>query len=113
MITHAYEGFVGEMTLLSGLRVIYLPLIAFYNQVRCARCCRHSILPRCLTLGLSQIQCTFPTVFFSLPRLRKIFLENRIDVVHCHSAFSSLCHEALLAGKVLGLKVAKAYIWEQ
>lgn len=46
---------------------------------------------------------SFPTVFSTLPLLRDIFVRERVDVVHGHSAFSVLAHEALLHAKVLGI----------
>ena len=61
------------------LKVYYLPIVPFYNQ---------SILP---------------TIFCSLPYLRHIFLTEKVDIVHGHSAFSSLAHEALMIATLLNI----------
>ena len=54
------------------LQVYYLPLVPFYNK---------SILP---------------TIVGSLPILRHILRSEKVDIVHGHSAFSTLAHEALV-----------------
>merc|ERR1719315_357502 len=61
------------------LKVFYLPIIPFYNK---------SVLP---------------TIICSLPYLRHILLTEKVDLVHGHSAFSSLAHEALMVGTLLNL----------
>jgi phosphatidylinositol glycan class A protein len=47
---------------------------------------------------------TFPTIFGFFPIFRNIVIRESIDVVHGHGAFSSLCHEAILHGRTMGLK---------
>ena len=44
-----------------------------------------------------------PTIVGSLPFLRHIFREEEIQIVHGHSAFSTLAHEALFFASLLGL----------
>lgn len=46
-----------------------------------------------------------PNMVTLLPILREILIREEIEVVHGHGAFSSLAHDALFAGKLLGLKV--------
>eukprot|EP00043_Microstomoeca_roanoka_P013237 m.129617 g.129617 ORF g.129617 m.129617 type:complete len:438 (+) comp15700_c0_seq1:46-1359(+) len=47
---------------------------------------------------------TYPTIVGAFPILRRLFLFEGVTIVHGHSAFSTLCHEALLCGSLLGLK---------
>ncbi|XP_023335323.1 N-acetylglucosaminyl-phosphatidylinositol biosynthetic protein isoform X2 [Eurytemora carolleeae] len=61
------------------LKVYYLPILPFYNK---------SILP---------------TIIGSLNYLRKIFLAEKVTIVHGHSAFSSLAHEALFIASLLDI----------
>ena len=77
VVTHYYEDRVGIRYMTNMLKVYYLPIVPFYNK---------SILP---------------TIFCSLPYLRRIFLTERVNIVHGHSAFSSLGHEALLVASLL------------
>lgn len=64
----------------NGLKVYYIPIQIFYNQ---------SVLP---------------TMIANIPLIRFILLRERIQIVHGHSAFSSLAHEAMHIGVLLGLK---------
>lgn len=66
-----------------GLKVYYLPIHTFYNQ------------------------CILPTMMCNIPLLRYILIRERIEIVHGHSAFSALAHEAMFVGKLLGLKVSE------
>ena len=54
-------------------------------------------------------QVVLPTVFASLGILRNIYIRERIEIVHGHSAFSTLAHEGILIGSLLGLKVLFSY----
>lgn len=65
----------------NGLKVYYLPIRTFYNQ------------------------CILPTMMCNIPMLRYILIREHIDIVHGHSAFSALAHEAMFVGKLLGLRV--------
>jgi len=80
VVTHAYGDRVGVRYMTNMLKVYYLPIVPFYNQ---------SVLP---------------TIFCSLPYLRHIFLTEGVSIVHGHSAFSSLAHEALMIATLLGLR---------
>ncbi|KAK2727319.1 hypothetical protein QYM36_007972, partial [Artemia franciscana] len=81
VLTHMYEGYLGMREFENGIRAHYLPLKPFCDNN------------------------TLPTVFGALPLIRDVLLEEQIQIVHCHSAFSSLAHEALLVGRLLQLKV--------
>ncbi|KAJ8013441.1 hypothetical protein DPEC_G00053300 [Dallia pectoralis] len=48
-------------------------------------------------------QSTATTCFHSLPLLRCVFTRERITVVHAHSSFSSMAHDALFHAKTMGL----------
>lgn len=48
-------------------------------------------------------QSTSTTCFHSLPLLRCVFVRERITVVHAHSSFSAMAHDALFHAKTMGL----------
>lgn len=50
-------------------------------------------------------QVVLPTAFASLALFRNVFIRERIEIVHGHSAFSTLAHEGILIARLLGLKV--------
>ncbi|XP_026232959.1 phosphatidylinositol N-acetylglucosaminyltransferase subunit A [Anabas testudineus] len=77
--THAYGRRKGVRYLTKGLKVYYLPLQVMYNQS------------------------TATTCFHSLPLLRCVFVRERITVVHAHSSFSAMAHDALFHAKTMGL----------
>lgn len=77
--THAYGKRKGIRYLTNGLKVYYLPLQVMYNQS------------------------TATTVFHSFPLLRSVFVRERITVVHAHSSFSAMAHDALFHAKTMGL----------
>jgi phosphatidylinositol N-acetylglucosaminyltransferase subunit A len=64
----------------NGLKVYYLPIKVFYNQ------------------------CILPTMICNIPILRNIFIREQIQIVHGHSAFSALAHEAMQVGVLMGLR---------
>lgn len=80
VVTHSYKDRVGIRYMSNGLKVYYLPMKVFYNQ------------------------CVLPTMVSTLPLIRYILIRERITVVHGHSAFSTLCHEVMMVGKILKLK---------
>lgn len=80
IVTHMYGDRQGVRYLANGIKVYYLPFPPFYNQ------------------------CVLPTLFPSFPLLRNVFLRENIDIVHGHSAFSTLGHEAMFHGRTMGLK---------
>jgi phosphatidylinositol glycan class A protein len=45
-----------------------------------------------------------PTVFSFFPIFRQIMLRERIQIVHGHASLSSLCHEAILHARTMGLR---------
>ncbi|OLL26534.1 Phosphatidylinositol N-acetylglucosaminyltransferase gpi3 subunit [Neolecta irregularis DAH-3] len=80
VITHAYGNRTGIRYLTNGLKVFYIPFLVIYRQA------------------------TFPTVFSVFPVLRDIVKRERIQIVHGHASMSSLCHEAILHARTMGLR---------
>ncbi|XP_064611415.1 phosphatidylinositol N-acetylglucosaminyltransferase subunit A-like [Liolophura sinensis] len=80
IITHFYGDRRGVRYLTNGLKVYYLPFVTMYNQ------------------------CILPTIFTTFPLLRNIFIRESISIVHGHSAFSTLAHEAMFHARTMGLK---------
>nr|XP_042125047.1 phosphatidylinositol N-acetylglucosaminyltransferase subunit A isoform X1 [Peromyscus maniculatus bairdii]XP_042125048.1 phosphatidylinositol N-acetylglucosaminyltransferase subunit A isoform X1 [Peromyscus maniculatus bairdii]XP_042125049.1 phosphatidylinositol N-acetylglucosaminyltransferase subunit A isoform X1 [Peromyscus maniculatus bairdii] len=80
IITHAYGNRKGIRYLTNGLKVYYLPLRVMYNQS------------------------TATTLFHSLPLLRYIFVRERVTIIHSHSSFSAMAHDALFHAKTMGLQ---------
>lgn len=80
IVTHYYNDRKGVRYMTNGLKVYYLPFKPFYNQ------------------------CILPTIFTTFPLLRNIFIREDITIVHGHSAFSTLAHEAMFHARTLGLK---------
>jgi len=79
VVTHAYGNRQGIRYMTSGLKVYYLPIKPFYNQA------------------------ILPTILSSLPLVRDVLLRERISIVHGHSSFSSLAHEAMFHARLLGI----------
>ncbi|KAJ7353784.1 hypothetical protein OS493_032369 [Desmophyllum pertusum] len=80
VVTHAYGERNGVRHLTNYLKVYYLPFGPFHNQ------------------------CVLPTLYTTMPLLRCIFMREKITIVHGHSAFSTLCHDALLHARTMGLR---------
>ncbi|KAF2124715.1 glycosyltransferase family 4 protein [Dothidotthia symphoricarpi CBS 119687] len=80
VITHAYAGRTGVRYLTNGLKVYYVPFFVVYRET------------------------TFPTVFSFFPVFRNIVIRERIEIVHGHASLSSLCHEAILHARTMGLR---------
>lgn len=81
VITHSYDDRQGIRYMTNGLKVYYLPIKTIYNQ------------------------CILPTMVCNIPLLRNVFIRERIQIVHGHSAFSALAHEAMCVGRLMGLRV--------
>ncbi|XP_053312926.1 phosphatidylinositol N-acetylglucosaminyltransferase subunit A [Spea bombifrons] len=79
IVTHAYGDRKGIRYLTNGLKVYYLPLKVMYNQS------------------------TATTLLHSLPLLRYIFVRERVSIIHSHSSFSAMAHDALFHAKTMGL----------
>jgi phosphatidylinositol glycan class A protein len=77
ILTHFYGGRMGVRYMTNGLKVYYLPVLPFYNKS------------------------ALPTIVGSLPLLRHVILAEDVDVVHGHSAFSTLAQEAIFIGGAL------------
>jgi phosphatidylinositol N-acetylglucosaminyltransferase subunit A len=80
VITHAYEGRTGIHYLTNGLKVYHVPFFIIYRET------------------------TMPTVFSFFPIFRNIVLREEIQIVHGHGSLSSLCHEAILHARTMGLR---------
>ncbi|KAK8194107.1 Phosphatidylinositol N-acetylglucosaminyltransferase GPI3 subunit [Zalaria obscura] len=80
IITHAYEGRTGVRYLTNGLKVYHVPFFVIYRET------------------------TFPTVFSFFPIFRNIVIRENIQIVHGHASLSSLCHEAILHARTMGLR---------
>lgn len=81
VFTHAYGNVYGVKHLTNGLRVYYVPRLAIYEEA------------------------TLPTIFGSFNTLREIVVMERIELVHCHQAFSPLANEAALHARTMGMPV--------
>ncbi|KAF8941362.1 Phosphatidylinositol N-acetylglucosaminyltransferase gpi3 subunit [Haplosporangium gracile] len=80
IITHVYGGRSGIRCLTNGLKVYHVPMqVVFQNA-------------------------TPPTLYGFFPVFRAIVLRERISIVHGHQAFSSMCHEAIIHARTMGLK---------
>jgi phosphatidylinositol glycan class A protein len=66
--------------LTNGLKVYYVPFFIIYRET------------------------AFPTVFSFFPVFRNIVIRERIEIVHGHASLSSLCHEAILHARTMGLR---------
>ncbi|KAI9668621.1 MAG: Phosphatidylinositol N-acetylglucosaminyltransferase gpi3 subunit [Alyxoria varia] len=80
IVTHAYEGRTGVRYLTNGLKVYHVPFLVVYRES------------------------TFPTVFSFFPIFRNIVIREKIEIVHGHASLSSLCHEAILHARTMGLR---------
>ncbi|KAH7321003.1 phosphatidylinositol:UDP-GlcNAc transferase subunit PIG-A [Stachybotrys elegans] len=80
VITHAYDDRKGVRYLNNGLKVYHVPFFIIYRQT------------------------TFPTVFSFFPVFRNICIRERIEIVHGHASLSSMCHEAILHARTMGLR---------
>ncbi|KAF2143405.1 glycosyltransferase family 4 protein [Aplosporella prunicola CBS 121167] len=80
IITHAYQGRTGVRYLTNGLKVYHVPFFVIYRET------------------------TFPTVFSFFPIFRNIIIREQIEIVHGHASLSSLCHEAILHARTMGLR---------
>lgn len=81
VVTHAYGDRQGVRYMTNGLKVYYMPIRTCYNQ------------------------CILPTMVANIPLLRHILLRERVQIVHGHSAFSALAHEAMGVGRLLGMRL--------
>ncbi|VVC26005.1 Glycosyl transferase, family 1,PIGA, GPI anchor biosynthesis [Cinara cedri] len=80
VLTHSYKDRVGIRYMTNGLKVYYLPIKPFYNQ------------------------CVLPSMVSSLPLIRYVLLREQITIIHGHSAFSTLAHETMMIGRLLGIQ---------
>ena len=81
IITHSYENRKGIRYMTNGLKVYYLPLLAFYDQV------------------------IFPTLYAFFPIFRNILIRENITIIHGHQSTSSLTNECILYARTMGYHV--------
>ncbi|KAH9205324.1 hypothetical protein DL95DRAFT_439184 [Leptodontidium sp. 2 PMI_412] len=74
------RGRTGVRYLTNGLKVYHVPFLVIYRAS------------------------TFPTVFSFFPVFRNIVIREQIEIVHGHASLSSLCHEAILHARTMGLR---------
>ncbi|KAF7562418.1 hypothetical protein G7046_g1718 [Stylonectria norvegica] len=80
IITHAYDDRKGVRYLTNGIKVYHVPFLVIYRAA------------------------SFPTVFSFFPIMRNICIRERIEIVHGHASLSSLCNEAILHARTMGLR---------
>jgi phosphatidylinositol glycan class A protein len=81
VLTHFYApDRKGVRYMTNGLKVYYIPMLPFYNQ------------------------CVLPTVYTSCAIIRDILIREQITVVHGHSAFSTLAHEAIIHARLMNIR---------
>ncbi|KAI0395047.1 glycosyltransferase family 4 protein [Xylariaceae sp. FL0594] len=80
IITHSYEDRKGVRYLTNGVKVYHVPFAVIYRSS------------------------TFPTVFSFFPLLRNIVIREQIEIIHGHATMSTLCQEAILHGRTMGLR---------
>lgn len=80
VITHSYEDRKGVRYLTNGLKVYYVPFFVIYRSA------------------------TLPTVFSFFPVFRNIIIREQINIVHGHASLSSLCWEATLHARTMGIR---------
>lgn len=81
VVTHAYGDRQGVRYMTNGLKVYYLPLGVFYDQV------------------------IFPTLYAFLPLFRNILIRERITVVHGHQSTSTMTNECILYARTMRYQV--------
>ena len=81
ILTHSYGNRKGVRFLTAGIKVYYIPHWLVTDQV------------------------SLPTIYSTFPLFRSIFIREAIHLVHGHQAFSSMCHEAVIHARTMGLKV--------
>ena len=80
VVTHCYEGRQGIRYMTNGLKVYYLPLMVFHDQV------------------------IFPTLCAFFPLFRNILIREQITIVHGHQSISSLTNECILYARTMGYR---------
>jgi phosphatidylinositol N-acetylglucosaminyltransferase subunit A len=78
VVTHAYGDRQGIRYMTNGLKVYYLPVAVFFDQV------------------------TLPTLCAFLPLFRNILIRERITIVHGHQSTSTMANEGILYARTIG-----------
>ena len=81
VVTHAYKGRQGVRYMTNGLKVYYLPLSVFYDQL------------------------ILPTFYAFLPLFRNILIRENISIVHGHQSTSVLTNECIFYARTMSYKV--------
>jgi phosphatidylinositol N-acetylglucosaminyltransferase subunit A len=81
VVTHAYGDRQGVRYMTNGLKVYYLPLAVFYDQV------------------------IFPALYSFFAIFRHILIRERITLVHGHQSTSTITNEGILYARAMGYKV--------
>lgn len=81
VVTHSYCDRKGIRYMTNGLKVYYLPLAVFYDEV------------------------TFPTLYAFFPLFRNILIRERITIVHGHQSTSVLMNECIFYARTMCYKV--------
>lgn len=63
-----------------------------------------------LKICFDSYQNTVPTGVVSVPLLQRVMLRENVALVHGHSAYSTLCHEAILTARLLGIPVRVPFV---
>jgi phosphatidylinositol N-acetylglucosaminyltransferase subunit A len=79
ILTHTYNDRQGIRYLPKNVKVYHLP---YANMA---------------------LQTTYPTLWFSLPLYYDIYTREGVQLVHGHSAFSTMCQEGLLHARTMGI----------
>jgi len=79
VVTHAYGGLKGIKYRDNGMKVYYCPIIPMTDED------------------------ALPTFTATLPLMRRIFIRERIQVVHSHQATSVMANEAIVYASALGI----------
>jgi phosphatidylinositol N-acetylglucosaminyltransferase subunit A len=78
VVTHAYGDRQGIRYMTNGLKVYYLPVAVFYDQV------------------------ALPTLCAFLPLFRNILIRERITIVHGHQSTSTMANECIFYARTIG-----------
>lgn len=102
VVTHSYGNRTGVRYMTKGLKVIILSSSVYLSTIFYVTLCFQVYY---LPIKTFYNQVVLPTLIGTLPLVRNILIRECVEIVHGHSAFSTLAHEAMLAARLMGLKV--------
>lgn len=79
IITHSYGDRMNIRYVANGLKVYYIPLFIVTRET------------------------SFPSVFSSLPILRRIFIKENVNIVHSHGTVTTISHEAIIHASIMDI----------